>query len=880
MLENTLAQHISLNGEWRIRIGEKTGTIQVPGVWERQGYPIGEETAIYARNVVIPSEWADSRVYIRFGAVSYRADISVNGQYIGTHEGLWTAFEFDITSTSRFGETNHIELKVTKPTDGESGTYPFRKVLVGFIPYISITFGGPWQDVELIAYPGAVWKDVHITPDWKTGNITVQASVEPYRDDLTVQAEITDTNRRILARYRHRIDDADIRLNMHVEKPVFWAPESPHLYCLSLRLYHQDTLIAETTRKFGFRGLHANGEQLLFNGEVVYLRGILSWGWNPDTLAPVFTDEQIRDEFRRVRELGYNLYKLCLYVPQSRLFEIADEEGMFLWLELPMWWQILTDHLKQQTPIEYAAILAQVHHHPSVVIYSLGCELSADMADANLLAELDQITRQITTNALVCDNSGSGEAYQGLNYDFADFSDYHFYTDLHHFIPLLDHFRRDWQRLRPWIFGEFCFSDDLRDPVELIAADGNRLWWRDVFGVGSSVERWAYAEQEQRVASLNLPFTTQQLVQFSRRKSFLIRKITIEQTRTRSHIAGYVITGLRDTPISTAGMFDDFNRFKFDAEHFRHFNSDTVLMLEQDRSRVWKNGDRPYPKDRFNYFAGQPVSCRVLLSHMGKTPVVGHELRWELLDSSGNVQQAGVIPIKVPILPGFLGELGRIEWIYPHLNHAAKWSLRASLGNIENSWPMWVYPPALEQVENVTLYDPNGCLPDLDTLPKYQPDATGIVIASALTPEMIDRARYGGRVIVLQTGPGVLPTVPVMFWGTSLGLITDHPLLVGFPHDQFVDLQFYHLATDHSFNSDQFGEVLPDLQAIKPIIRNLDMRLFTVSDYLVEIEIGTGILIASTFRFLGGQGDQTRGLEGNPAGKFLLHQMMGYLKKA
>ena len=85
-----------------------------------------------------------------------------------------------------------------------------------------------------------------------------------------------------------------------------------------------------------FAKLTTQGEQLLLNGEPICLRGALSWGWNAETIAPFYTPEQVREEIRRVRDLGFNLIKLCL-LPNQTYYEIADEEGMLLWQEWPLW---------------------------------------------------------------------------------------------------------------------------------------------------------------------------------------------------------------------------------------------------------------------------------------------------------------------------------------------------------------------------------------------------------------------------------------------------------------------------------------------------------------------------------------------------------------
>ena len=152
LLDNTHAARLSLNGEWHLALAGQEGPVAVPGVWERQGYPLDVEgPAIYSRRQLIPAEWAGARIMLRFGAVSYRAEVRVNGHLAGVHEGLWTTFEFDVSSLVRPGEINDLELHVIKPGD-EGDTYPYREVLVGFIPYVSLTVGGPWRDIELIAH--------------------------------------------------------------------------------------------------------------------------------------------------------------------------------------------------------------------------------------------------------------------------------------------------------------------------------------------------------------------------------------------------------------------------------------------------------------------------------------------------------------------------------------------------------------------------------------------------------------------------------------------------------------------------------------------------------------------------------------------------------
>ena len=493
------------------------------------------------------------------------------------------------------------------------------------------------------------------------------------------------------------------------------------------------------------------------------------------------------------------------------------------------------------------------------------------MADAALLADLDQIVRGAAPGALVCDNSGSGEAYQGLTFDFADFNDYHFYADLHYFNPLLDHFQRDWRAPRPWIFGEFCDKDDYRDPAGLLE-DGARPWWRDLYGVEGNPARWAYPQQETRMAALGLPFSDAQISRDARRESLAVRKFILEQTRLRRAIGGYVVTGLRDTPITTAGIFDDHDGPKFDPAAFRAFNADTVLLLERGRARVWQGGgDRPAPIDPFNHAAGAPVELHVVLAHAGLAPREAM-LTWALVPP-GATEPALAGRERVTLGDESPRRIAGIRFDAPGITDAQEWRLHVALDGVcANVWPLWFYALDADPYAGLVIDDPGRG--DGRFGP---PDAGQVLLTTRLSPEMIAWVNAGGRALLLDPGGGGLPVIEAPFWRESIQLFYPHPALAGFPHQGYADMQFYHLATDRAFDPARLGEALPGA-AFVPIVRRLDARLFTLAEYLVEFRVGAGQLIASTLRFGGGTGDQVHDLMASPAGRWLLAGLARYLR--
>jgi hypothetical protein len=893
MIENQLARRLPLDGRWQLTLNDLRREVAVPGAWEVQGFPrAAAGVAHYRRAVVIPAEWAGSRVHLWVGAVSYAAEVFVNDAPVGMHEGMWAGFDLDISAAVRFGESNTIELRVVKPgRDGDA--YPYRAVLSGFVPYAADTFGGIWQSAALVAHAHPAWERVLLRPDWATGVVQVEARITPPAD-AAAAAEVLDAAGNIVARAEHTFNAPSdtLQLDLLVPDPANWSPASPTCYTLRLTLMQAGAVVAQTTRTFGFRQVSAAGERLLLNGCPVHLRGALSWGWNPQTLAPVASDDELRALFAALRDHGFNLLKLCLFVPPPRWYEIADEEGMLLWLELPMWLPRLSDSFRQQARVEYTDIMLRDHHHPSLALVSLGCELDAEMADAALLSELDAIVRRATCGALVCDNSGSGEAYKGLSIDFADFSDYHFYADLHHFNPLLDHFHRDWRPARPWIFGEFCDKDDFRD-LRAIQPDGVRLWWRDLEGIEGNVTRWAYIEQEMRMAQHDLPFDGAQIARISRQESRVVRKFILEQTRLRRFIGGYVVTGLRDTPIATSGIFDDHMQPKYDPADFRQFNSDVVLLLERGRTRVWRHGgDRPAPIDLYNHTAGERVDLRVVLAHVGRLNGQRARLDWRLSPAGSDEAISG--GEQVTLTDVSPAQIAHLSFDAPSVASPEEWTLRVQVGDLGsqpatlpsgelaqpvsadslavNAWSLWFYP-RVRWGGDLMLHDPLGLLPDVPAAP-FDPRASGVLVTTLWTEAAAAFARAGGRVVaLLASAPAALPTIRAPFWRESIKLLCPHPLLDRFPHRGCADLQFYSLATDCAIDTAALA-AMPDVREVKPVIRRLDARLFTLSDYLLDFRLGDGHVLATTLRLHGGAGDQVHGLSANPAAAWLLAAMV------
>lgn len=905
----------TLNGEWTFVDGETRSSITVPGCWEDAGVAKDRPGPfLYRRHLAAPADMRGRRLWLRFEGVSYHAVVRLGGRELGTHTGSWDAFEFDVTDLLEpGGDAQLLEVEVEKPaslTSGPAsgpvpGRFPLKETLSGFLPYVwGHMFGGLWRDVWLEARSAtASVIDAHI---WALADGTFTADVA-LSSAASVRLEIVSPSGDVLA--IAEAEGEELTLSGHVTDARPWSPHAPTLYCA--RVFVDGT--EERQWSFGFRTVTAVGTDLMLNGRPTYPRLALSWGWYEDTLAANPGRETVRRDLLRLKDLGYNGVKLCLWVPPDYYLDVADELGMLVWLELPMWLPQPTEFFTRQVSVEYERIVRQVRRHPSLVVYSLGCELNRDVG-AEILAPLFDQVKTLVGDALLRDNSGSGEAYGGLLNEHAEYYDYHFYSDIQFMAELIDYFAPRWRPVQPWLFGEFCDYDTFRDLARLRRERREREtlapetathpragpWWtsRD-HAINPQGARWQYDVpfQDERLAQNGMAERAPELERASYRQALLHRKFTLELVRTYREIAGYVVTGERDTPISTAGMWDDSGEYKFPPERFRAFNDDLVLTLGWDKRRAWVNGgDRAAYWDTFSYPAGARVRAHVIAANHSDLHGPA-ELRWELRDD-GAVLTHGALPVDLAV--GEVRELGVLEFEMPAPGHPCRLDLHAGvvLDGVErygNVWPVWTFPSApFADVGRFVLYDPGGRLTELRTVVERDgsevidgsaslPATLGsvdhanrpVVVATAWSDHLDAAIASGLRAIVLLTGaePSPFPTQRVPFWREAVKLIEPHPAWGDFPHDGFTDLQFYGMACDAALDCARQEDA-------RALLRRVDPRTMAVLDYAVDVPWGAGRMLLSTLRLEGGLGHQPVGIGRNIAAAYLLSRWLRYPRGA
>ncbi len=336
----------NLNGLWAYAIRPKgkvlpssfDGKILVPFAVESSLSGVMKEVGSnnelwYRTQFTIPSEWKGKDILLHFGAVDWRAEIWLNDIKIGQHEGGYTPFSFDISPFLEDGKQTII-VKVWDPTD--EGPQPRGKQVKKpeGIWYTPVT--GIWQTVWLEPVSKQRITQVKTVPDIDNGTIKVSASVEGASYGDLVVVSLIDGGT-IIATTKAAIGE---ELKIPIDNPKLWSPESPFLYDLSISLICDGKMTDKVGSYFGMRKIAMKKDdhgvvRMQLNNEDYFQFGPLDQGWWPDGLYTAPTDEALKYDIVKTKELGFNLIRKHVKVEPARWYTHCDRLGILVWQDMP-----------------------------------------------------------------------------------------------------------------------------------------------------------------------------------------------------------------------------------------------------------------------------------------------------------------------------------------------------------------------------------------------------------------------------------------------------------------------------------------------------------------------------------------------------------------
>ena len=401
----------SLNGKWNIIIdpndaGERNGigrlakakgktdffeysfdaspTLNVPGDFNSQMPELTyyESTVWYKKSFHYKK--SDKRLFLHFGAVNYIADVYLNGEKLGSHEGGFTPFQFEITDKVK--EQNDVVVRVNNQR---------RKDGIPATGYDWFNYGGINRDVNLIETPATFIEDYFIqlkkgSGDVVKGWIKINGSKASQKVHVSIpEIKINETVTTDDAGY------APVELNANVQ---LWSPDKPKLYTV--------TITSETDavkEMIGFRTIETKGTDILLNGKSIFLKGINIHEEVSAERRKAVNEKDAEQLLKAAKELGCNFVRLTHYPHNEYMVRLADKMGIMLWEEIPLWQGIAFDDaaLQPKMDLMMKEMIQRDKNRSSIIIWSLSNETTPSTARTQSLIKLATVARQKDSTRLI-----------------------------------------------------------------------------------------------------------------------------------------------------------------------------------------------------------------------------------------------------------------------------------------------------------------------------------------------------------------------------------------------------------------------------------------------------------------------------------------------
>ncbi|MCL1822519.1 MAG: beta-galactosidase [Prolixibacteraceae bacterium] len=296
---------------------------------------VGQDNELwYSTTFAVPAAWKNKKVILHFGAVDWKADVWLNDVKIGSHQGGYTPFSFDVTPFLSKSKDQKIVVKVWDPTD--RGFQPRGKQVERpqSIWYTPVT--GIWQTVWIEPVEEAYITHLKTIPNIDGGNITVNASTFGAAFGDIVEVKVLENGNIVSVGKAAAFQE----ILVNVPNAKLWSPETPNLYDMEVTLIRNGAAIDKVNSYFGMRKIStqrdANGiVRLQLNNKDYFQFGPLDQGWWPDGLYTAPTDEALLYDIKKTKDFGFNMIRKHVKVEPARWYYHCDREGILVWQDMP-----------------------------------------------------------------------------------------------------------------------------------------------------------------------------------------------------------------------------------------------------------------------------------------------------------------------------------------------------------------------------------------------------------------------------------------------------------------------------------------------------------------------------------------------------------------
>ena len=829
MLVNGKGDEITDKTPWMMSINEgnpyytdsyyaryrQPGNVKIPFTLQPEKYYQG--IAWYQREIVIPAKFRNHVIKLFMERCHWETEVYVDGRKAGSRNDLCSPQEYDLTGYLAPGR-HVLSIKVdNRIKDIDPGINSHS---------ISDNTQGNWNGiagaVELRILPKIYIDRVDVFPHISGKDMDVRMTVVN-SDSETQDAVIRIGGKKLRMRLSPGVREVEETVQLPSDLRL-WDEFHPNLYTLPVSV----TVNGKTDKRtvtYGCREWTTDDGNLMLNGHRVFLRGNVDCCTFPLTGYPPFDKKEWQRIFQVYKDYGLNHVRFHSWCPPEAAFEVADEMGIYCYVECSSW-------ANQSTTIgdgkgidgfiyqEAENIVKAYGNHPSFCMMSYGNEPGGKNSTEYLRKFVNywksKDNRRLYTAGAGWPNIAESDWLsdpkpriqrwaEGLksiinsqepstSYDWSDYSGQ--FSQ-----PIVSH-----------EIGQWCVYPDFHEIEKYTGGYKARNFeiFRDRLNENGLGE---YAD------SFHLASGKLQTICY---------KADIEAALRTGRFGGFELLGLNDFSgqgtalVGVVDVFWDSKKYVSGSE-YRKFCNYLVPLARMDRLIYQADEDFNADIEVANFYRPCNDVCT-----------------WSVKNSGGKVIKSGRFPEK-QLEIGNCQKIGQIVFPLAEMPGLGRYTLEVRIGEFVNDWNFWVYPT--------------------QTIPVQRTAGGGeIMITDALSPEVADYLRSGGKVLLslgrdkVKKGFGgeVEAGFSSIFWNTlwtnncpphTLGILCDpsHPALRSFPTEYYSDFQWQDPMKNAA--AIRYDKIDKD---IKPIVRIID-DWFTARPLalIFEVRVGRGVLVVS-----------------------------------
>lgn len=360
----------------------------------------------YEKTFHVPEDWVQKHIVFQFEGVYKNSRILLNGREAGGAAYGYIPFFVCADEFLHYGEENTIRVIADNQNQPNSRWYSGSGVYRPVWLWIG--------DQEYIAPEGVKIKTISCDP----ARIQVKTT-HTGGTGTDIRVEIVDQNNFTIANGRGEA------LELEIPDALLWSDEAPNLYECRVTLEKNGEILDAVTESFGIRKVEWSAKGLFVNGRETLLRGGCLHHDQGILGAATYRESEFR-RINRLKAAGFNAVRSSHNPASSALLEACDYYGMYVIDETwDMWYQHKNAFdYASDFPFNYRfdieSMVNRDYNHPSVIMYSIGNEVSEPASDKGLclakemaayLHQLDS-SRAVTAgiNLMILYNSSKGQA--------------------------------------------------------------------------------------------------------------------------------------------------------------------------------------------------------------------------------------------------------------------------------------------------------------------------------------------------------------------------------------------------------------------------------------------------------------------------------------